>query len=458
MIDWKNKTQKALCAEGSAAPLVGFRIFFGFMMLLSVLRFVANGWVEALYLEPEFHFTYFGFSWVKAFGPVGMYLVFAGMALAALGILLGYFYRWSAAVFFLLFTYVELLDKTTYLNHYYFVSLVAFIMIWLPANRAWSLDVWRKPGLKLDRIPKWTIWILQLQLGLVYVFAGLAKLNSDWLVEAMPLKIWLPAHTDLAVIGPLFDQEWVAYAFSWAGALYDLTIPFFLLYRPTRLLAYSAVFAFHLLTWLLFPIGMFPFIMMGATLIFFSADWHERIVNGLWRIPQPGIISGNTTSRPFVVHRWGLGLLGLFLLLQVAVPLRYLAYPGDLFWTEEGYRFSWRVMLTEKAGYVTFKVRDPESGNEGEVDPSDHLTVFQEKQMSTQPDMILEFAHHVAELYKKQGIANPEVRAEAFVTLNGHRSRLLIDPTVDLAKEKDTFAPKFWILPFEQSPKLGSTK
>ena len=122
-----------------------FRIIFGLLGLASVIRFAANGWIDDLYLEPAYHFSYYGFGWVKPWPGWGMYLHFALLGVAGLGVALGYRYRLSITAFFLLFTYVELIDKTTYLNHYYFVSLVSFIMIFLPLNRAMSLDSRRAP-------------------------------------------------------------------------------------------------------------------------------------------------------------------------------------------------------------------------------------------------------------------------------------------------------------------------
>ena len=186
-------------------------------MLFGALRFIWKGWVSELYIDPQFHFTYLGFEWVKPLPGNWMYLPFIGMVFAALGILLGAFYRLSALLFFLLFTYVELLDKTYYLNHYYFVSLVAFLMIFLPAHVSLSYDVRRKPQLANRFVPNWTIWILRFQLGIVYVFAGLAKINADWLLEAQPLKTWLQAYRDLPVLGPLFASAFLAYSFSWLG-------------------------------------------------------------------------------------------------------------------------------------------------------------------------------------------------------------------------------------------------
>ncbi|WP_439881056.1 HTTM domain-containing protein [Pontibacter sp. MBLB2868] len=443
------KLKPYLTAPVSAAPLAVFRVIFGGMMLASILRFMLKGWVRELYVLPKVYFPYYGFEWVQPLGEAGMYALFSLMALSALGIMLGLFYRWSAVLFFLSFTYVELIDKTNYLNHYYFVSVVAFLMLLVPAQRHFSLDVLRKPDTWVSHVPRWTVLIFQLQLGLVYFYAGVAKLNPDWLLEAMPLRYWLPAHTHLPLIGPLLDKVWVAYLFCWFGAFYDLTIPFFLSWRKSRLLAYATVVVFHVLTAVLFQIGMFPYIMMVSTLIFFSEQFHERVIS--WFRSTAGARlptftkQANVSAQPILLN-----LLALHFILQVLVPWRFILYPDKLFWTEQGYRFSWRVMLMEKTGTAFFYIRDPRSGGETEINNRAYLTVNQEKQVATQPDMLLQFAHILREDFKSKGIPDPEVRAEVYVSMNGRGSRLLIDPGVNLANEEDSFLPKSWILPFDE--------
>lgn len=429
----------------SIAPLAAFRILFGMIMFISTIRFISKGWIEQLYINPKFYFTYYGFDWVHPFGATGMYIVFALVALAALGIMLGWKYKFSAILFFIGFSYIELLDKSNYLNHYYFVSIVSFLLILVPANRSWSLDVWSKPSLKLDKVPAWCINIFKLQLAIVYFYAGLAKLNPDWMLHAMPLKIWLPAHADMPIIGELLTKEWVAYAFSWSGALYDLTIPFLLLIPATRLGAFAMVVAFHVLTRILFPIGMFPYIMILSTLIFFSATWHERNFRWISNLFKISVRETNQTfsnsSRKLIYP-----LLVVFFTLQILVPFRYQLYKGNLFWTEEGYRFSWRVMLAEKAGHATFYVKNPETQKEAQIDTKQYLMPHQEKQMAFQPDMILQFAHFLDKEYQKKGIENPEVRVESYVTLNGRRSQLLIQSDVDLSQQPYNLMPRKWIL------------
>ena len=211
----------------SIAPLITFRIVFGLLMFFSILRFWWRGWVTTVYVLPKFHFTYMGFEWVHPLGKVGMHLLFLLLVLATLFITIGFLYRWAIVVFFVGFTYVELIDVTTYLNHYYFISLVAFILIWLPANGEYSLDVLLRPQKRKRKVPAWNIDILRFQIAVVYVFAGLAKLNADWLIDAQPMRIWLPGKTHLPIVGEYLYETWVAYLFSWFGAAYDLFIVFF---------------------------------------------------------------------------------------------------------------------------------------------------------------------------------------------------------------------------------------
>ncbi|MFA0961953.1 HTTM domain-containing protein [Roseivirga sp. BDSF3-8] len=431
------------------APLAVFRVLFGLAMTISTIRFISLGWIDKQYVEPVMHFTYYGFEWVKALPALGMYALFGVLLLSGIGIMIGAWYRISAPLFFLVFTYIELIDKTYYLNHYYFVSIVALLLAVVPAHRYFSIDVLRNPGSQRTTVPFWVIGIFQAQLGIVYFYAGLAKINEDWLLHAMPLRIWLPAQDNMPVIGPLLRQTWAAYVFSWAGMLYDVFIPFLLLIRRTRWLAYAAVVAFHSLTGYFFQIGVFPLVMILCTLIFFSESFHIKLIRRVreaFRLRATESLSASW--QPAVGSR---NLYAAFLLIyftiQIALPWRYLLYPGNMFWTEEGYRFGWRVMLMEKAGTATFFVRNPETGKEGVVVNSEFLNAHQEKQMAMQPDMVLEYASFLASYYQKQGMKTPEVRAEVWVTLNGRRSRLLVDPKVNLAARQENLFPKDWILP-----------
>jgi len=447
--------------EIPSTTLAFYRIGFGALMLFSTIRFLANGWVHDFYVAPKFHFSYFGFDWIPYPNATVLYFIFAMMVLSTIGILLGFFYRISAVAFFVLFTYVELLDKTTYLNHYYFVSLIALLMIFLPANRFFSLDTYFGFTPHQKTVPKWTVGILKFQIAIVYIFAGIAKLESDWLLNAQPLKYWLHTAHHFPFFGELLKEDWVAYFFSWFGCLYDLLIVFFLLTLKTRNFAYVVVIIFHLITWILFPIGVFPWLMIFATTIFLSENFHRKIIDFLRRLfKKENLFNDNSISfekpnRKKLIHF----LLGTFILFQIVFPFRYLLYTGKLFWTEQGYRFSWRVMLMEKTGYTEFYIRDSETKSEHIINNSEHLTRLQEKMMSTQPDMILQYAAFLQKEYADTTIyfgtnefnfKNPEVHAEIYVTLNGRPSQLYVDKSHNLAAIKNDLSNRYWLEDFKE--------
>ncbi|MHA4895341.1 HTTM domain-containing protein [Pedobacter sp. PWIIR3] len=437
-----------------AAPIAIYRMAIGIMLFCSIVRFWTKGWIAELYIKPLHFFSFYGFEFVKPLGNY-TYLLFFVCGLAALMLAFGWFYRAASVILFLSFTYIELMDRSTYLNHYYFMSVVLFILIFLPANRYYAVDAWRKPSILADQIPKWNIDILKLMMVILYFYAGLAKLNSDWLMKALPLKIWLPAKNDIPVIGWLFNYPATAFVFSWFGCAYDLSIAFLLWNKRTRVIAYITVVVFHGLTAILFPIGMFPYVMIVAALIFFPASVHLRVINllnKLFRQPTGFLQPNKTFHYPTALQQLVLGMFAIFFTFQLLFPFRYLLYPGELFWTEEGYRFSWRVMLMEKAGYAQFTIKDA-NGKFAVANNNEFLTVLQEKMMSTQPDMILQYAHILRDHYTKLGFIAPRVYIDSYVALNGRAGRVFINPNTDLAKEEESFQHKTWILPLNDEIK-----
>lgn len=435
-----------------ATSLAVFRILFGLLMLISTIRFWANGWIEKLYINPKFHFHYYDFEWVNVPGQ-WTYLLFFLCGLSALCVALGLFYRYSIVSFFFIFTYIDLMDKTTYLNHYYFISILAFILIFLPAQRYFSIDAHRSPKIAKEYVPRWTIDIIKCLLAIVYIYAGLAKLNPDWMLKAMPLSIWLPNKFNIPLLGQFVHEKWLHFGFSWAGALYDLIIVFLLLWKRTRIFGFVLVVIFHVLTRALFPIGMFPFIMIANTLIFFPAQWHDsvlRFFSKYLKINKAQFDNGERyTINNALRKKATVGILGVFLLIQFLFPWRFMLYPGHLFWTEQGYRFSWRVMLMEKTGYANFKIVDGVSGKRFYVQNEDFLSAFQQKQMATQPDFILEYGHYLGHHFANQGHDNVEVYVESYAALNGRPSQQYIDPNVNLMTIKQNLKHKSWILPFK---------
>lgn len=434
-----------LTAPRDIAALAVYRMLIGGLMCAGALRFMSNGWIENLYVEPDFHFKYWGFGWVQVPGQTGLYMLYSGIALAAFMVAIGAFYRVAIIAFWCMFTYAELMDVTTYLNHYYFISLLTLILCFLSPHRAWSVDAWLRPKLRSNTLPAWQTYWLCFQVGLLYFYAGWAKFEPDWLLHAQPLNIWLPPHSGLPLLGPFLELPWVHFAFSWFAFLFDVTIIGFMLWRRTRIWAFLVILVFHYFTHLFFNIGLFPFIMVFSVLIFFDADWPRKILAFL-RLPS----SRPVFARETVVPRWstlGAGFavaVLIFCSIQFALPLRQWAYPGTVLWHEQGMRFSWRVMLREKSGSLQYRVV---TASEAPVlvSPHEYLTEEQYREMAGQPDMILQLAHHIRDNYNARGHGPVKVYADSLVSLNGRAMRHLIDPQADLAQIKNGLAPAEWI-------------
>ena len=432
------RLRSALGQPRDNASLAAFRILFGSLLCIAFLRAMELGWIERFYGGTRMHFVFWAAPWAKPLGIGGMYVVYSALAGLALLIALGLFYRVATALFFLGFTYVELIDVTNYLNHYYLVSLLAGLLVFIPAHRRWSLDVWRRPSLGAGEAPAWALGLLRFQIGVVYIFAALAKFSPDWLLHGQPLGIWLSARTDTPLVGPWLGEGWVALAASWAAFLYDLTIVFWLSWRRTRPLAFAALLGFHAATHLLFDIGIFPFLMTVCATVFFAPEWPRRLL----RIPR----RENAQAQIRPPSSLGVAALVAYAALQLALPLRHLAYPGNVLWTEEGMRWSWRVMVREKHGSISYRVRVPSAGGrELRISPRRYLNARQEREMAGQPDLILQLAHRIAADFRERGYPAVEVYADSAVSLNGRPAAPLIDPTVDLARVSGDLRPAAWI-------------
>ncbi|HKY16822.1 MAG TPA: HTTM domain-containing protein [Microthrixaceae bacterium] len=421
----------------SSQSVAALRVALGLVVAWSMLRYLGRGWVTTQLTDPEFHVTYPGLSWVRPLPAPWMQLVPIVVAVAAVSLACGRRQRLSAAVALVGFCWIELIDASTYLNHYELVTLLLAWAVVLPMSQA-------------STVPSWVVWTLRAQLAVVYVFAGLAKLSTDWLVDAEPLRTWLAARTDMPVLGPIVATTPAAYVASWAGAVFDLAIVPLLCIRRTRPWAYGAVVVFHLVTWRLFPpIGVFPIAMILLTPIFFEPDWPTRVARRL-RLPSgslrefrpQGAGSAQRTGRMRPAAPVALACVAI---VQVVVPMRHLAVGNDVRWDDQHYRWSWRVMVTERAGVATFEVVDPATGDREIVVPDDELPAHQVRYVSSRPEALRQFAVFLADRAERETGDRPAVHARAWVSVNGHRRALIVDPSVDLAAEGGP--PDGWILP-----------
>ena len=452
---WASKRERLyahLFAPVDIASLAIFRICFGAIMFWEVWRYFAQDRVTRYYVEPELLFKYYGFTWVEPWPGDGMYWHFILLGVLSLFVMVGLFYRLSTILLFPAFTYVFLLDQARYLNHFYLVSLICLLMIFIPAHRALSIDalIWRNR--RSDVAPAWTLWLMRLQLGIVYLYASFAKMNADWLRNEPP-RMWLAGQTDRTLIwdegipiGQLFTQEWFVQFYTWGGLLFDLLIVPALMWRRTRALAFAVCLGFHLMNAWVFSIGIFPWFMICATTLFFEPDWPRKAK----LLFAPFREGDRPHVHPTVVsplrQRIIVTLMGIYLAVQLLVPFRHLLYPGIVHWNEEGHRWSWHMKLRSKDCRGAFFVTDPRSGATTIVTMDRYLAPHQDKALG-RPDMILQFAHFLRDKWQARGFEQVEVRAKVRCSLNGRPFQMYVDPHVDLAAEPRTLGHVDWIVP-----------
>ena len=439
-LERQRSLQALLFRPVDVAPLVFFRVVFGFLLFVESLGAIAIGFVHEAYIEPRFHFTYVDAPWLTPLPGYGMILLYGAMGLFSLGIMLGYRYRLSCALFFLAFTYGFLLEQAHYINHHYLVILYSFLLCLMPAHRYASLDVRRDPALERQAIPAWPIFLLAAQMALVYLFAGFAKLNPDWLA-ARPLEAWFEAKVHYPILGHFLAMDVTPWLYAYGGIVFDLLIVPAMLWWRTRTVAFAVAVVFHLMNLATFLIGIFPFLAIAATALFFPADaFRRRLFPGKEPV-------GSERHPAFPVSRSVLLFCAAWLSIQVILPLRPYLHDGDPAWTEAGHRFAWRMMLRAKAGTLTYTVHF-QDGTREVVDPADYLTHQQSSTVGINPEMLWRMAGFLEEHFEERGRPVDRIRANSHVSLNGRDYVRFVDPEVDLTEyEWRAFQPPPWLKP-----------
>ncbi|TGK54170.1 vitamin K-dependent gamma-carboxylase [Leptospira kanakyensis] len=420
-----------------------FRIAYGFATSLLIFRYFYYGWIHSYFIKPTFFFKHFGFEWIHPLPPTFTYLLFGILLITALGIFLGYFLRFNLFVFTIGFTWFHFSDATIYLNHYYLISLLGFLL-WLSPVSKRNLPLWKwKDWIQtLEPISKLWLYSFRLQMGLIYFFGGVAKLQPDWLLEALPLKLWLyQSEGKLPFLDPILGLPLTAYVFSWIGVVFDLSIPFLLCTKRFRFPAWFVVLFFHTFTSFLFPIGVFPIVMSLSSLIFFDPQWPIVLINKVFKKQSytfkenefPEESKQLTKANHFAFKEY---LLLTYLILQITIPFRHIFYPGQVIWTEDAIKFSWQVMVADKVGSAIFWI------NNQPIDPRDTLTDYQYRMMTIQPEHILQFAKYLQKKeYERSGKQDLPVYVQSHVSINGKPAKPLFSPNEDLTKIKITFFP-----------------
>ncbi len=148
-----------------------------------------------------------------------------------------------------------------------------------------------------------------------------------------------------------------------------------LLWRRTRVVAFILVLIFHFTNSLIFNIEVFPWFAIVATSLFFAPNFPRRI--GLWNHdPEPELSDQNVPQQWGQLRsrqKMGCALMAIYFVIQIIMPLRHYAYPGDVNWNAEGDLWAWRMLLVDTKHKTTFTVVNKQTGAECRLDALDFI-------------------------------------------------------------------------------------
>lgn len=431
--------KKWLFSSIDNSSLIIFRIIFGLLVTLECWGAIFTGWIRRALIEPQFTFNFIGLDFLQPLPGNGMYIYFSIMGLLGVCIMLGYRYRISIISFTILWAGAYLMQKSSYNNHYYLLFLLNILMCMLPANKDLSLDTRFKNTERSQLMPNWCRYLIISQLFIVYTYASLAKFYPDWLNTTVAANL-MAGKKSFLLVGELLQQKWIHYIITYTGIGFDMLIIPALLYKPTRKWAFIISVFFHLYNSFILHIGIFPYLALGFSVFFFEGAQIRK-----WFYPKGGKVT-ISKKETYQSSNWVLLFLSVWLIIQVALPIRHHFIEGDVLWTEEGHRLSWRMMLRSKTGSNKFYVVDKETNKRTRVKLKDYLTPKQRRSMGGKPDMLWQFAQHLKQVYLKEG-KEIEVYVTNWTRVNNSKRKQLISPKTDLAKaEWNYWGHNDWVL------------
>lgn len=424
------------------SPLVLFRALLGLLLFLESFGALLTGWVRRTFVESKMTIPFNGFDWLATLlhGEI-MYVWYGLLSLFGIGIMLGYKYKWSVAGYGIFWTCTYLIQKTHYNNHYYLMIIICAVMLLLPAQRYFSLDA-RNPNKRSLSCPNWCYFLLIGLFWIVYTYASANKIYPAWLASK-PISMWFGAKTDYWLIGPLLGQDWMPPLISYGGIFFDGLIIPALLWKRTRKFAFWLNIPFHLFNSVVFQIGIFPYLMIAITVLFFPPEQ----IRTLFFRQKPVLTEENAGSyriRPFVTYS-----LLAFLLLNVLLPVRHHLFPGHVLHTEEGHRMSWRMMLRSRSGNIQIKWKHKETRKPEYVDLKDYLSSKQIRCVATHPDALYWFLQKIKKDYLEKGwdLDQYDLLVRCTVSVNREGYFDQYDPLRDMKDvEWHFFSHDDWIL------------
>jgi len=474
MID---KIQKLLFTQIDASVVSLFRIVFGCFMVYQMMYYFQIDYTYQFMAGPQLLFSYPGLSFMQPL-PLGILkIVHVALLLAAVLIAIGLWYRYAITFFFIGFTYFSFIDITLYNNHIYLIALLAFVMIFIDADRKYSISARRTKTHPILKIPAWNQYLLVFLIALPYFYGGIAKLSSNWL-DTNLVSIMVDA-SGASTLSNLFSKEVLVGFLKYGGIVYDLGIVFLLLFKRTRLLGILLVIIFNYTNHsLLFDdIGIFPFLMICSTILFFNAEKVNDFIQSFKNKEKANKVSKKeakrlrklskkTASASEIVAQpteqlftrtakqtWVTVCLGVFVLFHLLFPFRYILVTNNPEWSGQGSRFAWRMKMQAKE-VISFNmtIKDNATGATGPIEAKTFLSTNQSMHLLEEPYNVIQFAKFLKpKIEKEYNIKDPSIMADVVVRFNGLPPQPLISPAVDLTQVNErAFAKHEWVVPLRK--------
>ena len=343
-------------------------------------------------------------------------------------------------------------EQTQFNNHYYLILLFQAFFVAIDSSAALSVDSRGRAAER--RIPFWNLALLRGQFVLVYFYGGLAKITPDWLrgePMTMHVREMLGPDTSLAEwIGP------IGVFLCYSGMVFDLGVGFALLFPRTRLLILPFLISFHVSNSFMFDIGIFPWLCIASTLLFYPPDQVAKVLSR-W-VPRREPEEGGTPLRDYAGptkkrQRLIVSLLAIYCVVQILLPFRHRLVPGNFHWTREHFFFAWTMKLAQRDDFMAVEVFDSKTSTAYLASPEKDLYEIPET-----PNGIWDYCNYVAQVAVEKGITTPEVYVVYISSLNGRPYQMFVDATVPInLQPRPNMGHADWVIPLEEDAPIGNS-
>ena len=435
--------KKDMHGKTNAIPLEIFRIILGISLLAETVRLFRE--LSDHFILPDFFFKFNYLAFVQPLSKTAMQGILVIMFFAAAGIILKKLYKPSLLIYLIGYTYFFLLDVSLYNNHYYLFILILLLMLIIPQEG--SIKEMRK-GI-LPQTVQWGIWILRFQLFVVYFYGGIAKLSKGWLNGSIMRATFQDRPEHIPSFLPLEIEQAVS-LYTYGGLFFDLLIIPFLLIKKTRLPAFVALLFFHISNAISLDIGVFPYFMIGASILFWDGKELTPFLQKLKIISQKLFVKKDTSTH-FKMPTFLKIIIPAYILVQLLLPFRHHFIPNDVNWTGQGKKFSWRMKMPhKKPGQIQILTFDKTSGEQ--LFPKVNIAPHQLNALIYHPTLLPQFLDALASNLNNKNNKDLNFKVNINVSMNGrvmqqvYTSNLSIENTqLNIWQNND------WILPVATS-------